>query len=579
MAEETEETSSDLTATDLLELAKLQNPDKATEAGFIWEQDFQREILSLICNDRVFTLETMPLVESKYFQDDAHKRICSIVFAHFKKYKTTPNITQITQELKGQLQNFPDEKRVRILGELATVMEFYNPGVRSRDFYRDQIVYFAKAMAIRYAYGETIKELQKSPNNPDTYIKIGKMIKEALLIDRDFEMGLDYFQTAPERYERKKQIQESGDIFTTGFKSIDSSFKNNGLLRGEAAAWMGLSGTGKSLALVAAAIANLKRKKRVLYITLEINQDAVADRFDAQMADPGRVHGITTSNLYEKKEIVFKALDDYVEDYKNSSLDGKMMIVKQFAGATLDVPSLRAYFSQLKMHGFSPDLVIIDYIGEMKDYPGVKTHESRYMIVRDLRGFAVEENICVLSAMQPNKSGKEAVRTGMLMDEENLGDSFSQIKPLDAFWTINQLQDEKECGLARVYVAKTRDGKSRFSFYIQFNYDNLSMREISQSMYDAIYKKHKSEKEETIMDRNAKELEQKKLYDRPKRNSNPNAKPADKDKKEPILGDKGKKFASDPGFSGDSDPEEIATDASLAEMGGFDLAEPPPTNT
>ena len=72
MAEEIEESSAGLTPLELSELAKLQNPDKAAEASFLWEPDFQREILSLICNDRVFTLETMPLVHSKYFQDDAH---------------------------------------------------------------------------------------------------------------------------------------------------------------------------------------------------------------------------------------------------------------------------------------------------------------------------------------------------------------------------------------------------------------------------------------------------------------------------------------------------------------------------
>lgn len=506
-------TLDELTQEEAASLSKLINPDKPGSEQYTWDRDFQRQILSLVCNDRTFAISCRGLLKPSYFQDDCHRRVAGIVFAHFEKYKVLPNQIQIAQELREQLSGKDEESRARSLGELAMLLDFFNPGIESRESYQDKILYFAKAMGIKEAYGKTLEQIKKAPNDPETWVKVAEILKEAMLIERDFDMGLDYFQTVEERYDRKKAIQVNDDKFTTGFAAIDTAFKNGGLLRGEVGSWMGLSGTGKSLCLVTAAIENIHRGKRVLYVSLEINQDAVADRFDSQFTDTERRQGVTINNLFEKRDIVQEALRDFIKDKH----DGRLMVIKQFPPANLDISALRAYYAQICLHGFKPDLVIIDYIGEMKDYPGVKTHESRYMIVRDLRGFAVEEQVCVLTAMQPNKSGKEAVRTGMLMDEENLGDSFSQIKPLDAFWTINQLQDERECGLGRVYVAKTRDGKSRFAFHIQFDYDTLSIKQVSQSVYDAKLRKHRAEREETTMEHSRNELEAQRVVEQGKK--------------------------------------------------------------
>jgi replicative DNA helicase len=223
---------------------------------------------------------------------------------------------------------------------------------------------------------------------------------------------------------------------------------------------------------------------------LEIDQDAVAERFDAQLANLKGKKGVTVTNLLEKKQIVFEALQEYTEDYD----DKKLMVIKRFSSGSMDVAAFRAYFSQISMRGFRPDLVVIDYIGEMKDYPGIPTHESRYRIVRDLRGFAVEEKVCLLTALQPNKTGKEQVRNGMLMDDEHLGDSYAQVKPLDALWSINQLPDERDCGLGRVNIAKHREGK-KGAFQIKFNWETLGLEQITTMEYETVLKKFRSLKE------------------------------------------------------------------------------------
>jgi len=164
---------------------------------------------------------------------------------------------------------------------------------------------------------------------------------------------------------------------------------------------------------------------------------------------------------------------------------------------------------QLNMVEFKPDLVVIDYIGEMKDYPGVPTYESRYRIVRDLRGLATEENVCVFTAMQPNKDAREAQKKdgGLyggdgVIDDTNLADSYGQIRPLDGCWSINQMQAEKEAGIARIFVIKHRHGKSRFTCHAKFNKNTLKMDQISEDTYNKIWKEYSFKKTERAADLN-----------------------------------------------------------------------------
>jgi len=496
---------SELTEEQIDQLENLSDPDDVvTSDQYKWGEDFQREILGLLSHDRNFLLESRTIIEPKYFISEIHQNIVYILFEHFDKYNALPNKTQIIQELRARVEGKSDEIKAHYMGELNSIIEFFVPGLETRKYYRDKISNFAKTQALKVAFSKCLELIKKDPEDEKTWTQVQDVLKEALTTEHNFEIGLDYFQTVAERYERKKLSKDNGDVFSCGFEYIDNALKNNGLLRGEMGSWVGLSGTGKSLALVHTAIVNMMKGKKVLYLSLEIDQDAVAERFDAGLADPKNEHGITIFNLDLKVDKIIEGLNDFVEEYD----DKRLLVVKQFPGGTMDVNAFRAYFSQVCLRGFRPDMVIIDYIGEMKDYPGMPTHESRYRITRDLRGFAVEEKVCLLTAMQPNRGAKEIVRDGGLIDDDQLSDSYAQIKPLDAMWSLNQLPDEKECGqqskdnfgLARVYVIKHREGKSRFQFNIMFDYNTLQMSQIPQDKADKILKKYRLLKEKSVTD-------------------------------------------------------------------------------
>jgi hypothetical protein len=140
--------------------------------------------------------------------------------------------------------------------------------------------------------------------------------------------------------------------------------------------------------------------------------------------------------------------------------------------------------AQLELRGWKPNVLIVDYVGEMKDDPSVKKYESAYRILRDLRGFGVEKGHVTFTCVQPNQTAAK-LEIGQYIDESNIGTSFDQFKPLDAFWSINQQVLEKDAEVGRIFVIKHRNGRSRFSFKIGFDYKigTLDMFEISKDTY------------------------------------------------------------------------------------------------
>lgn len=449
------------------------DPDEPQQKKYNWDIQYQQQILSMLLMDRVFLIQSMQLVEADYFVDRCHQTLCEILFKYFDEYKQLPTKLYIINEIK---EKYPEDAKKVLLytGELEGLTSSFIPGLESREACLDKITEFAKEMSLRKAVSVTLEILEKNPNNKWT--KIESLFREALMTDRSFDLGLDYFQTVEERYERMEKMDKNKEVFITGFESIDRpdlGLASGGLGRGEIGAFMGMAGSGKSLALCKASVVNLVRGKKVLYISLEMDQDKIARRFDSMLSrEPIR-------ELMDRKNLVINALTERAKKFE----DKRLLIIKQFPAGTADMHTIRAYMAQLGLHGFKPDLLCVDYVGEFKDDPKMKIYESRQNIVRDLRGFGVEENHCTFTALQSNRSGRQIQEQNMAIDDSELGDSYGQVRPLDCLWSINQSQNEKMMYIGRIFVAKHRDGRSRYYLYFKQDKNTLDIQEISHDTY------------------------------------------------------------------------------------------------
>jgi len=284
----------------------------------------------------------------------------------------------------------------------------------------------------------------------------------------------------PVKIERKKchKREQVKDVLLTGIEVIDTGemdefygFEvddNHLFLLGD------FTVVHNSLALCRSAVQNVLLGHRVLYLTMEMDEVGIASRFTSQFAK------LDINNLLGVKDEVYRTVEEFGKDKD----DHNLLHIKQFPGGVMDVNGIRAFVSQLELRKWKPNLLIVDYVGEMKDDPSVKKYESAYRILRDLRGYGVERQHCTFTCVQPNSSAAK-LEIGEYIDESNIGTSFDQFKPLDAFWSINQQTIEKDGEVGRVFVIKHRDGRSRFAFKIGFDYHlgTLDMFEISNDSY------------------------------------------------------------------------------------------------
>ncbi len=469
------------------------------------DDDLQRNLIGMLLTDRGFVIQTRGLILPEYFKDEVHSFASRFVYDFFEEYEEIPTYPLLKQEMEKKIVKKPVETQLRWRSELLAIYDYYIPNLQNREYILDEVADFAKAQALTRAMFQSMGIIgkRKTQEKKKWISQVEGYLQDALAVDRNFDIGLEYFQNPEERYQRTKQLMENNDVFPTGLPSIDNNLTFGGICRGEIASVIGLSGTGKSLFLVNTAVHNIKRGKKVIYVTLEIDQDGTAQRFDAHFASAFG-HKMRTSALADHCEMVYEALKYTVKDYE----DKRRFIIKHFPAGDMSIHDFRAYYTQVKLRGFQPDLVILDYVGEMQDLPDMPTWESRYKLVRNFRGFCAvnKENIGMYTAMQPNKSAEEVIKAGGFIDGSNLGDAYAQQKPLDAFWSINQTADEKAMGVARFFVSKHRNGESRFWFPVKIDKIDLSFTEISESAYDKMKKEYIHNKSDVAAVRTASQL-------------------------------------------------------------------------
>jgi len=492
-------------------LSSLVDPDKSEEQPkYPYNDDFLRMLLgTLLCN-RFFLCQSVGLIKPMYFRSEVHQNVCRVLFKYFEEYKQPPSkifVRELIDDyLKKRYPNQDDSYRtIRLLyiSEINLVYDYYTKGgvgdmlpvLDSAEAILDRIATFAKTQAIKAAFARSIELIRKNPESDDTWNKVDQLYKEARLVNRNFDLGLNYFETVEDRYARVVAEEETLETFTMGFRSADNALMGGGLRRGELGAVMAKSGSGKSLYLTWVSGLNVARGKKVLYLSTEMDQDRIATRFDAMIT------GVGQHQLMLRKEEVWQALKDTVNDYE----DKRRLVIKQFPSGSADMAAVRAYYAQAVMLGFKPDLVVYDYPGDMKHQTNISSWDARFNLLQSIRGFAGEEKHCCLIALHPNKSATE-LTIEEFMDESNQADAFKQDRIFDYFITLNRTKAEEKANVGRAFIAKTRNGKSRFDFKIMYHFKDqtLKLQEISQHVYMAEMTKiqdNDSEATETKIDK------------------------------------------------------------------------------
>lgn len=246
----------------------------------------------------------------------------------------------------------------------------------------------------------------------------------------------------------------------------------------------GAMGKGKSWGLGHIGKFALLQRLNVVHLTLEMSAEKTVQRYLQSMFSISKSESNVKVSRFNKtfdgsfQSIEFDTLqpvtlhDPNIRAILKSRIERRLakraaFKVKKFASGQLTMPALRAYLDSLeRFEGLMPDMLIIDYAELMQLGTGDSKRGSIGQLFVDLRGLADERNMAVVTASQVNRVGIGK----MVSDETDLAEDISKGFTVDTMVTFNQTDMEYKAGLARLFVAKNRDGEGRMSALITQSY-------------------------------------------------------------------------------------------------------------
>jgi len=347
-------------------------------------------ILSHLIHNEEYARTTLPYLESKYFTENAERIVYEQIDEFISKYNSLPTREALTIELdtrKGISEKEFSECGQYIGTLIVDEREDSDWLVNTTEkFCQEKALYNAIMDSIAIIDGNTEEDKGAIPD----------LLTTALSVSFDPNVGHDFIDNADERFEfyHRKEERLPFDI------NYLNKITKGGLPKKSLNVIMAGTGVGKSLAMCHFASANLLDGKNVLYITMEMAEEKIAERIDANLlnvkledlADLGKV-------LYDKKIAKVKG-----------KTSGKL-IIKEYPTASAGVGHFRHLLNELKMKkNFVPDIIYLDYLNicassRLKAGSNVNSYTLIKSIAEEIRGLAVEQNLPIVTATQLNRSG------------------------------------------------------------------------------------------------------------------------------------------------------------------------------
>jgi replicative DNA helicase len=348
----------------------------------------EKLILSHLIDNETYGRKVLPFLKPEYFQSEIDKTIFDLVSSYTNKYNQFPTKEALYVDLESKTTlNEETFKSVR-----QHITELSIDKTTNLDWLVDKTEEFCQEKAIFNALRESIKAIDKNSKVPKGAIP--KLLQDALQVSFDSNVGHDFVENAPERYDlyHKKEIKLDFDI------EYFNKITGGGVPQKTLCCLIATTGGGKSLAMCHMASHNLMCGKNVLYITLEMAEERIAQRIDANLLDVTIQDLMLLSKLeYQKK----------MEKIKKTT-KGKL-IIKEYPTASAGSAHFRHLLNELKIKkNFVPDVIYIDYLNlcissRIKHGAQVNTYSYVKAIAEELRGLAVEFKVPIWTATQANR--------------------------------------------------------------------------------------------------------------------------------------------------------------------------------
>ena len=414
-------------------------------------------ILRNLIYDEEFSRKVIPFIQLDYFE----QRIERVIFEEISKFIVKYGSSITIEALGIQLEDRDDLNETEIKESRDAVSLFTDDKVDNQwlvdtteKWCRDRAIYLALMESISLADGKDDKKGRDA---------IPSILSDALAVSFDNHIGHDYLEDYEDRYEsyhrKEERIEFDLDLFNKITKGGIPNKTLNIALAG--------TGVGKSLFMCHVASSVLLQGKNVLYITLEMAEEKIAERIDANLLN------VNIQNITDLPKAMF---EKKVHKLKKKT-EGEL-IIKEYPTASAHAGHFKALLNELSLKkSFKPDIIFIDYLNicaSSRYRAGSNVNSYSYIkaIAEELRGLAVEANLPIVSATQTTRSGYASSDVDLTDTSESFG------LPATADLMFALISTEELEGLNQIMVKQLKNRYNDPTIYKRFviGIDRAKMR-------------------------------------------------------------------------------------------------------
>ena len=433
------------------------------------EPNLQTTILRNLINNENFTRKVIPFLKKEYFEG-THRVVFDQILKFVEKYNKLPNGEALSIEVESQpITDGEYSEAVAIIKEVSRPEEINSEWLieHAEKWCQDRAIHLAIMKSINILDG-------KDPTH--TKNALPELLSEALSVAFDTNIGHDYIDDFQKRFDFYHKQEERIPFDLDYFNQITKGGLPNKTLN------IALAGTGvgKSLFMCHVAGSVLAQGKNALYITMEMAEERIAERIDANLMNtPIDQLPNLSKDMFGKK----------VAQIANKS-NGKL-VVKEYPTGAAHVGHFRALMKELQLKKkFKPDIVFIDYLNicassRMKGMGGaINSYSYIKAIAEEIRGLAVEFNVPIVSATQTTRSGYSNSDVGL----EDTSESFGLPATADLMFAL--ISNEELEGLGQILVKQLKnrynDPSSNKRFVIGVDRSKMKLYDVEQSAQNII---------------------------------------------------------------------------------------------
>ncbi len=437
-------------------------------------------IFSNLLHNENYARKVIPFIKESYFQEHTDKTLFNLIDTFVGKYNKFPTRESLIVDLQS-INNLQEST----FKELRKYISDMSESKYEDEWLLDKTEEFCKDKALYNALMDAIKIVDEGKSKGSLSVgSIPKILSDALGVSFDTHIGHDFLDNAEERYDFYHLVENKVKFDLDFFNKITRGGIGNKTLN----IIMASTGVGKSLFMCHCAANNLSEGLNVLYITLEMAEERIAERIDANILD------VTIDELKQLPK------DSYLKRINKvkKKTDGKL-IIKEYPTASVGSANFRHLLNELSLKkNFKPDIIYIDYLNicsssRFKNVSGINSYTLVKSIAEELRGLAIEFDVPIISATQTNRSGYD----NSDVDLSNTSESFGLPATCDFMFAL--ISNEQLESLNQIMVKQLKNRYNDMNYYKKFvigvDRSKMKLYDVEESAQNDIID-HNSRKDE-----------------------------------------------------------------------------------